>query len=226
VATDDAVKEQVTRFERVEWCYDGLNGKIIPWTLEHGGTSHDPSVQAFVLGADGEVIVRAPDAEVHQARSFARWAKAQADAYELEHPRTRVPFLPAEVEVEEDGDVRSVRCAALEEARAAKRPALLYLGRGEREGQDRRLRAEVEAARRFERSTLDSKKAAEEAAGWVLLRLDLADATQAAFAAGLGVERAPALVLFLPGAEGGQVLRPGLTGAALAYLLRKHRPGD
>ncbi len=37
------MKAVLSRFESVEWFYDGLNGKIIPWTKENGGTSDDPS---------------------------------------------------------------------------------------------------------------------------------------------------------------------------------------
>ena len=91
----------------------------------------------------------------------------------------------------------------------------------ERAGQERGHRGEVKAARKFETSTLDSKKAAQAAAGWVLLRFDLGDELHARLAAGLGVEQAPALVLFAPDADKGEVLKSRLTGASLAYLLKK-----
>jgi hypothetical protein len=220
VAGSDEVKAELRRFEIVEWWYDGLNGKIIPWTTEHGNTSHDPSVQAFVLKADGAVLARAPNAEVYQASSFTKWIQGQADEFEKKYPATRVPFLRAEV-VAEDGGT-AVHCPALDEAREAGRPVLAYFGREEREGQDRGHRAEVKAARKLEKSALDSKKAAEAAAGWVLLRFDLGDEAQARFAAILGVEKAPGLVLFAPGAEQGEVLTSRPTGASLAYLLKKH----
>ena len=103
MAGDDEVQEQLRRYEIVEWCYDGLNGKIIPWTTEHGNTSHDPSVQAFVLKADGTVLARAPNAQVYQAPSFARWIDEQADDSEKKYPATRVPFVRAEVVAGEDG---------------------------------------------------------------------------------------------------------------------------
>ena len=54
---DEAVAKLLPRFECVEWHYDGLNGKIIPWTMEHGNESHDPSVLAFVVAADGTVQI-------------------------------------------------------------------------------------------------------------------------------------------------------------------------
>ncbi len=224
MAGSDEVKEQLRRYEIVEWHYDGLNGKIIPWTSEHGNQSHDPSVQAFVLKSDGQVLARAPNGQVYQASSFAKWAKAEADDYDKKYPATRVPLVRSEVLPAEDG-ATDVRCPALVEAREAGRPVLCYFGREEREGQDRKVRSQVKAARKFEKSTLDSKKAAEAANGWVLLRFDLGDATHARLAAGLGVEKAPALVLFAPGAETGEILKSGLTGASLAYLLKKQREG-
>ena len=177
MAGNDEVKAELRRFEIVEWWYDGLKGKIIPWTTEHGNTSHDPSVQAFVLKADGAVLARAPNADVYQASSFTKWIKAQADDFEKKYPATRVPFLRAEV-VAEDGGT-AVHCPALDEAVARKRPVLLYFGREEREAHAR-------------------------------------------LAAILGVEKAPALVLFAPGAGSGEVLKPRPTGASLAYLLKKH----
>lgn len=219
MAGSDEVKEQLRRYEIVEWWYDGLNGKIIPWTTEHGNTSHDPSVQAFVLKADGAVLARAPNGQVYQPGSFSKWIQSQADDYDKKYPATRVPFLRSEV-VAEDGGT-DVRCPALDEAREADRPVLAYFGRDEREGQERKVRAEVKAARKFEKSTLDSKKAAEAAAGWTLLRFDLGEEAHARLAAALGVEKAPALVLFTPGAEHGEVLKSRLTGASLAYILKK-----
>ena len=132
MAGSDEVKEQLRRYEIVEWWYDGLNGKIIPWTTEHGNTSHDPSVQAFVLKADGAVLARAPNGQVYQPGSFSKWIQGQADDYDKMYPATRVPFLRSEV-VAEDGGT-DVRCPALDEAREAGRPVLAYFGRDEREG--------------------------------------------------------------------------------------------
>ncbi|MHC4821939.1 MAG: hypothetical protein ACYTDX_09500, partial [Planctomycetota bacterium] len=53
---DETVLAQVKRYEPVEWWYDGLKGKIIPWTLENGGKSHDPSILAFVVDFEGKVV--------------------------------------------------------------------------------------------------------------------------------------------------------------------------
>ncbi len=220
----EKVQPLLARVEAVEWLYDGLNGKIIPWTLEHGNTNHDPSVLAFILKPDGTVITRAPNAVPYQASSFARWLEEQVDAYEKLHPRTRVPFVRADVRREGEGEDVSFVCAALEKARADRKPLLLYFGRDEKPGLDRGARKQVKVARKFEKSTLDSKSAAKEAVGWTLLRFDLGEEAQAAFAASLGVEAAPALVLFAPGAEGPEVLPRRLSGASLAYHLKKHAP--
>jgi hypothetical protein len=222
VAIDEDVKGELRRYEIVEWCYDGLNGKIIPWTLKNGGTSHDPSVQAFVLHNDGAVIARAPDAKVYQASSFHKWLAEQADRYEKTYPPTRVPLLRADVV--RDGDELS--CPALEEERTAEKPVLLYFGRGEREGQSKSHRKEVKAARKLEKGALDSRKAAEAAEGWALLRFDLGDADAAAWAASLGVDRAPAVLLWLPRQETPELLPARLTGASLAYALKKWKPKE
>ena len=112
MAGSDEVQEQLRRYEIVEWWYDGLNGKIIPWTTEHGNESHDPSVQAFVLKSDGEVLARAPNAQVYQPSSFTKWIKGQADDFDKKYPATRVPFVRTEVVAEEGAT--DVRCLALE----------------------------------------------------------------------------------------------------------------
>lgn len=214
----EKVQKLLSRVEPVEWLYDGLNGKIIPWTKEHGGTSDDPSVQAFLVGWDGEVIARCPDAQAHGATGFAEWLADQLRAFEKSHPRTAVPFVPADVEAPEG---EPARCAALAEARAAKKPVLVYVGRDGREDDDRMAKAQTKRARSFEKATLGSKKAAAAAEGWVLLRLDLGDAAQARLAAQLGVKEAPALLALLPGAEGPQDLRLPAAGS-LAYFLQKN----
>ena len=223
MATHDDVLDVLDRYERVEWCYDGLNGKIIPWTKEHGGTSDDPSVQAFVVHVDGSVVARAPDVEVHRAAPFAAWLAEQADAYESLHPRTRLPFVRGELEEPlEEGD--PPRCPAAIRALGEGHPVLLYFGRDPVPEPSRNEKKQIRASQKFERSTLDSKKAAEAAEqveGLVLLRFDLADERASAYARSMEVEEAPRLVLLHGHADGPEVLKKGISGAALAYQLKK-----
>ena len=58
---NEKVKDQLARFELVDWHYDGVGGKVIAWTKEHGGHSDDPAAQAFVLTHEGKVVARAED---------------------------------------------------------------------------------------------------------------------------------------------------------------------
>jgi hypothetical protein len=198
---------------------------VIPWTLENGGTSHDPAGQAFVLAADGTVEARAPDAAVHQPAAFADWLREQADHFERRHPRTKVPFVRASVVAEGEGDERTVRCPDLERAREEGTSALLYFGREDRSDDSRGDSTQAKAARKFERTVLDSESAAEAAKGWVLLRFDLSDPDDARLALSLGIAKAPTLALVLPGAEGPEIpATAGLTGAGLAALLKKRGP--
>ena len=194
----------------MEQLYDGLNGKIIKWTLENGGTSHDPSVQAFLVARDGKVVSRC--AQPYNASSMSKWLEEEVGKDEKTHPRTAVPFVSA-------GIVEG-RCAAFDEAREARRPILLYVGRESGEG--REAAKQMRAARKFEKSTLGSKKAAAEAKGWTLLRFDLADKEHAAFVKAFGVEAAPALLMFPPREEKPTNLGTRLKGPNLAYFLKKH----
>ena len=69
-----------------------MNGKIIPWTLKNGGTSHDPSVQAFIVARDGTVFSRCSNAATHNPSGFSKWIKEQVAAYERKYPRTAFVF--------------------------------------------------------------------------------------------------------------------------------------
>jgi hypothetical protein len=223
VPGDEKVQKQLPRFELVEWYYDGLKGKIIPWTKKHGGTSDDPSTQAFVVRPDGSVAARCKTGDAYSANNFAKWLDEQADAFEKLHPRTRVPLVMAEVVAQGEGASRELRVPALEEAlEAGEKPVLLYVGLGARDGQDKKRRAQAAKARKFEKAVLDSKSAAAAAQDFVLLRLDLADADHAAYAkAKLSVEQAPTLLLWKAGAEKPENLGAKLTASSLAHKLKK-----
>jgi len=145
------VAKLFSRFETVEWLYDGLNGKIIPWTREHGGTSDDPSVLVFLVGPDGKVVEKAPDREADQAKAFAKWLESRADEWERSHPRTKVPFVWTAVTASGSGADRRVACAELDQAHAKGDPVAVYVGLEKREGDDATGKTEAAAASTLER---------------------------------------------------------------------------
>ncbi len=218
VPGDADVAKQLPRFEQAEWLYDGLGGKVIPWTKEHGGTSDDPAVQVFVVQPETGAAARAPQSDAYAPAALAKWLKEQADVYEKAHPPTRMPFQLADLKAEGDGAARRVSCPALDAAKKDGRPALVYAPRVER---PEASRPQAAASRRPERSFLDSEQAAKAAEGWVLVRLDLSDADQLAFAKTLGADKAPALVALVPGEDAPQQIDPSVTGEALAFKLKK-----
>ena len=207
--------------EAVEWQYYGLNGKIIPWTLEHGGTSHDPSVQAFVVARDGKVLSRCPNGKTYNASGFSSWLKEQVAGYARAYPRTAFTFETPDMDMI-DGRPESESFIA---ARRGDKPVLLFVGRESAAPRDRRAAKEVKATRKMERTSLSSKKAAEAAAGkYVLFRIDLADERQAKWArARLGIEKAPRFLLFLRGQDKPVDLTK-VSKSSLAYHLKKHAP--
>jgi hypothetical protein len=225
VQGDEKVVKILSRYEPVEWKYDGLNGKIIPWTLENGGTSHDPSVLAFVVTPGETVVAMCPGGKTYQASGFSKWLREQADAYEREHPRTVVPLIRASVVEGGRGDTR-LRCPELDDSIEAGKPVLLYLGREGGRNDDKTDRKQVKAARAFEKKHFDSKSNAKAAEGWTLLRLDLADEEHAAFAKTLGIEAVPAVLAYLPGESEPVDLTRKLRSGSLAYQLRKLAPRD
>jgi hypothetical protein len=219
VRPHEKVRKLLSRVEPVEWLYDGLNGKIIPWTLENGGHSEDPSVQAFLVARDGTVFSRCPDGRTHGASGFSSWLEEEIARYEKKYPRTAFRFDTPDMDLI-DGRPASEAFLA---ARRADRPILLYAGRDSADRKDRKGLKEVKASRKFEKGTLSSKKAGEAAKGYVLFRIDLADERQARWAKTKGIEKAPALLLYPPGgAEPLDLSR--VKGASLAYHLGKHAP--
>ncbi|MHC5037616.1 MAG: hypothetical protein ACYTHM_09905 [Planctomycetota bacterium] len=59
--------------------YDGLNGKVIQWTLKHGNTNHDPAVLCWALDPKGNVLGR-PGGKLHSASGFVSWLKEMGRA--------------------------------------------------------------------------------------------------------------------------------------------------
>jgi hypothetical protein len=225
VPRDADVQRQLARFEQVEWLYDGPGGKVIRWTKEHGGTSEDPAVQAFVVAADAPqvAVARAPLERVYAPAEFAKWLKEQAEAYEKAHPATKLRFAGAELVVEIEGTTTRRSCPAVDAARDASRPVLLYVFRGDRDGADKAAKAESAQCRRLEKAAFDSDAVLKATDGWVLVKLDLADADHAAYAKSLGVERAPALLALLPCEDKPQLVDVAsvTSGDALAFKLKK-----
>ncbi len=224
VPKDADVARQLSRFERVEWLYDGLNGKVIPWTKEHGGTSEDPAVQVFVVGLGGREVTRAPRDSAFAPEAFAKWLKDEADTFGKAHPVTRIPFVAAQVTKTQGGTTPTWSCAAIDDARSSKIPVLVYVGRGEPDASDKAAKAQAAASRKLEKGLLDSETAAKALDGWTLVKLDVADADHLAYAKSLGVEKAPALLLIVPGEEKPQVVDPSITADSLAFKLKKLAP--
>lgn len=88
---DKAVREAAKNYVVVVQDYDGLNGKVIKWTFEHGNTNHDPSVLAWILDPEGGEIARA-GGKLGSASAFAAWLK--------QHSRASFPLVdPAAFEI-------------------------------------------------------------------------------------------------------------------------------
>jgi hypothetical protein len=227
VQATDKLDKLLQRVEPVEWCYDGLGGSIIKWTMDHGSKKADgktpqdhPSLLAIICGRDGKFFSLLSDNRQYQAGSLVKWADEQLDEYEKQFPSTRMPFVPGKVSVDGDGTDAKATCAAIDEARTAKKPLLLYFGRGHFDAKDKQAKKENKLARKFEKGTLNSKTAAKETQGWVLLRFDLANEEDAKLATQMGVKAAPDLLMWLPADEKPTVLGRTATGGKVAYHLK------
>jgi hypothetical protein len=172
-----------------------------------------------VTDSQGTVIARAASAS--QPSAFATWLNEQADAYERTHPTTKVPLIRAKVVGTGEGADRTVTCSVLDDAREEGRPVLLYVGRTEKVGDPKKARSVAAASRKFEKSTLGSKKAAEAAGDFVLLRLDVGDPDHALLAKNLGVKKIPTVLLWAPKAKEPTDLGGRISGASLANKMKK-----
>ncbi len=178
---------------------------------------------AFVVGVDGKVFASLMNGQQYQAGAFTKWASEQVRAYEKAHPSLRLPFTRSKVVMEGEGADAKAVCADLDDARDDEKPVIVYFGRGHHAPKDKNGKRQVKAARKFEKATLDSKSAAAQADGWVMLRMDLSDEAHAAFAKGLGVTEAPTMLLFAPGADKPRLLDGRTSGNQLAAILKKHK---
>ena len=215
---DPAFVALLDRTEPVLWAYDGLNGKVIQWTLAHGNANHDPSVLCWLVHADGEPSATLQTGGQYQPSSMSRWLGDELATYEKAHPRTRVPFVRAAVK----GSLEKPELEGFDTGRTAG-PLAIYVGRDRHDEGDKKGKAEAKRARSFEKAVLGSKKAADEAGGWTLLRLDLADPLHAAWAKAHGVEAAPMLLVYPVGAEAPITLDYRATSAQLARHFERDR---
>lgn len=189
--------------------------------MDQGSKSDHPSILAFVVGTDGKAFSLLDNGQQYSASSFVKWATEQANAYEKAHPSTRMAFVRGDVDVRGEDADRKATCDAIDEAREAKKPMLLYFGRGHFEAKDKTGKKENKAARKFEKRVLNNKKAAAQAEGFVMLRFDLFDEDHAVLAKQLEVSSAPKLLLWMPADEKPTALDKKITGGGLAAKLKK-----
>jgi hypothetical protein len=208
VPTDPEVAKQLWRFEQAEWQYDGLGGRVIPWTREHGGTGEDPTLQAFVVLPDTGQVTRAPRDDAFAPSAFAKWLKDQADAFEKTHPIPKLAYVKGDVRTEGEGTAAKWVCPALDAARKDDRKVLLFISRSEKSDADKTAKAQAAASKKTEKGFLDSERFARFYQGWTLIKIDLSDPDDLAFAKSYGVEKAPYYLLFRPGDEKPEEIDP------------------
>jgi hypothetical protein len=176
-----------------------------------------PRILAFLVGVDGTVESSLMDGKQYQAGGFSTWLRDEIKAYERAHPRTRLPFVLAEVEKEAD----RYSCSPLSSAHEDGKHVLLFFGR-EREAPDvKGAKRELKRTRSFAKKVLDAKTAEKEAGGFVFLRFDVGDPEHAAYARQLAVEEVPTLLLWSPGVESPIELGRKISPVALAMAMKK-----
>lgn len=178
------------------------------------------------MGPDGTVHDKLMDRRSYDAKDFSSWLAEALQTYEKEHPATRVPFVRAQVSIRGTGDDATAAVPAVDQAREANQPVLIYVGRDRAHDKDKQQNKERKLSKRFESKVLGSKSAAKVTEGWALLRFDLADTAHATWLKTHGIRQAPRLLLWLPTAKSPEDLGGKFTAYSLTGLLRKHQPQD
>ncbi len=177
----------------------------------------------FLVGTNGKATSLLDKGGQYNPGSASKWLKEELTAYERAHPRTRVPLTRSEIEMTGEGDGATYTCKAFDQARKDDAPTVVYFGRDSFQKGDKAGKKQNKRCRSFEKSALGSKKAAKEAEGWTLLRVDLADPVHTGWAKAHGVTEAPAMLLWPKGATEAIPVKRNTTGGSLAFLLKKHK---
>lgn len=220
------------RVEPVEWCYDGLGGSIIKWTMDNGSKKADgkpqdhPSLLALLVGVDGEVESLLSNNQQYNVGGLTKWLDTTVRAYEKAHPRTRLPFVLADVQLRGRGPEAVATCRDAESAHEAGQPVLIFVGRERFGEKDKAAKKEYKKARSFQKKVLDAKSVEKQKAGWAFLRLDLSDESHAALASSWGISAAPGLLAWLPSEDAPKDLGPRINAFGLAKLLKEGRPAE
>ena len=91
----EKVQKLLPKVEPVMWLYDGLNGKIIKWTLANGNDNHDPSVLAYLVDRNGKVFSHCPKGQAlfafrrlrEKQKGFSVYSAALATLSDIEGER-------------------------------------------------------------------------------------------------------------------------------------------
>lgn len=226
---DAEVARQLWRFEQAEWLYDGVGGKVIQWTRANGGTSDDPTVQAFVVLPDvapeTRAVTRAPRDALKTPDAFAKWLKEHADAYEKTHPVPRLAYVAGAVRAQGEGTARTCSIPAVDSARKEDRAVLVFIARSETRDSDKEAKAQAAASKKTEKGFLDSDLFARIYQGWTLIRIDIADPDALAYAKSFGVDKAPFYLQFFPGETEPRRIDPANWGDGPGMKGKKPPPG-
>lgn len=192
----------------VEWRYDGPDGKVIKWTNEHGNRMKDPAYQVWILRPDLTEFARWGPNRIYEPESFVRWLEEQAKEWAAAATGAGgggVPKIKFQEESAKEGEGGEFRFEEIDKACASgDRPVLIYFQQpGTGSSLATRGRAEEsKASREFEKGVLASDAIIKLAGRFECFRIDMSREADRRLAKKLGVETAPAVVLW--GAGGGK----------------------
>jgi hypothetical protein len=205
-APDEAHQKALAAYVRVEWRYDGT-GAALKWANEHGNTNRDPAYLVWILDARAEVVSPWLDRK-YVAEEFLAFLNdrpgAASPSSEKKKP-LRVEFVDVAAR-EIDG---APRIEEIDKAREEGSAVLIYAQvPGAASGFALKGRSEeIKACRDWEKTTLTSAGVLELAGRFACFRIDLSRDLDRKFAARLGADSVPAVVVWPSGERPAQVFK-------------------
>lgn len=186
----------------VMWKYDGLGGKAIAWTKQHGNTNDDPSHLIWLLDEDGAEIARA-GGEGETSASLVEWLASSIATWE----KRRAPGIARRFEAPADGVDVGV---------AGARARMIWYAATDAEGAAPERRSAAERTASLALKVLSSKKLEGLTENVDLVRVDGSVAADGTAADAATLARLPRIVILGPSTGGAsEPYRAELTGAVL-----------
>ena len=186
----------------VMWKYDGLGGKVIQWTKQHGNTNDDPAHKIWLVDAAGVEIARA-DREGETASSLVEWLTKAIETWK----KAKTPGIAHLFSAPADG---------VDATAAGVRPRVIWYAATDAKDAAPELKGAATRTKDLAEKVLSSKKLESLTTGVDLVRVETAVGADGSPADAATLATVPRIVLLGPATgEGKEPFRSELSGSSL-----------